>query len=261
MLLKFMISRILAICAVAVLFLPGKVHAQLIPCKTPGSAEELKIYIDDVRFKDATVPKALRSRLELLRNTLQQNLSATVTDQASVKLCTDRFPTDPSEFDTMQIDALNNQRVVLEVWASLPGQSGGRGEIGFVLVPAKSVVTPVVFVAREDLNGDVLKLVKKSRELQAFAPVVLGTRHYKNEEYESAVRFLCEGESKLQLALSGANATTTTPEQKTFMDREKTLLAQVQSMVDDSIRKAKATGQPQYAALSPGAGGRYSCPK
>ena len=261
MLLRLMISHILVAGAVAMLFRPGIVHAQLIPCKMPGSAEELKIYIDDVRVKDASVPRALRSRLELLRTTLQQNLSATVTDQASVKLCTDRFPTDPSEFNSTQIDSLNNQRVVLEVWASLPGQSGGQGEIGFVLVPAKSVVTPVVFVAREDLNGDVLKLVKKSRELQAFAPVVLGTRHYKNEEYESAVRFLCEGESKLQLALKGSNDPAASPEQKAFVDREKALLAQVQSMVDDSIRKAKATGLPQYGALSPAADGKYGCPK
>jgi hypothetical protein len=65
----------------------GSLHAQLIACSMPGTAQEFKVYLDDVRAKSDTVPPRLRERLKSLAQSLQDNLSVAVSDRAALKRC------------------------------------------------------------------------------------------------------------------------------------------------------------------------------
>jgi hypothetical protein len=252
--------RITGFCVVLLYFFCAKpVRAQLIACSMPGTPEEFKVYLDDVRPLTKTVPPRLRARLDSLARSLQENLKVAVNGRAALKLCDKRFPLDVSEFTT-QVDELDHMRVVLEIWGALGGANGDEGELGFVLVPARSLLNPVVFVAKDDFKGPMLELVKKYIELGAFVPVVLGTTFYQNDQFEDAISPLCEGETKLQVAIAKQGASQT-PEQKAFVQHEKDLLVHVQTMVNVSLKKLKNAGKPQYKALTPDAGGNFSCPK
>jgi hypothetical protein len=235
-------------------------HAQLIACSMPGTAQEFKVYLDDVRAKPGTVPPPLlQERLKNLAQSLQDNLSVAVSDRAALKRCNNRFPQDVSDFDN-QIDSLDHMRVVLEIWGTLGGNNGKDGELGFVLVPARSMLSPAVFVVKDDFSGPMLQLVKKYIELGAFVPVVLGTNLYQIGQFEDSVSPLCEGQKKLEVALAKLPPSPT-PDQKSLAEHEKQLLGKVREMVDDALKQAKASGKPQYKDLAPESDGHFSCPK
>jgi hypothetical protein len=231
--------------------------AQLIDCTMPGSPDEYKIYVDDVRFPGSNVPPRLRSRAQYLRTALFNELSNSWQDHASVKLCDRRFPNDAAEFDDTQVGSLNNLRVVLEVWTAIDDVAAADGEFGFVLVPERSILPPAVFVVRDRFQGDVNSILRRNKELQAFAPIVLGTRLYQNQSYINALQFLCEGHTQLQSTVlrqgSGPNSQ--------LLQRERDLLAKLDTVIDDSYKQAKASGEPQFSALTPDLNGQYTCPK
>lgn len=237
----------------------SSLHAQLIACSMPGTATEFKVYLDDVRAKSDTVPPRLRERLKSLAQSLQDNLSIAVSDRAALKRCSNRFPQDVSDFDN-QINSLDHMRVVLEIWGALGGTNGNEGELGFVLVPARSLVSPAVFVVRDDFSKEMLQQVKKYIQLGAFVPVVIGANLYQIGEYEDSVSPLCEGQKKLEGALAKQPANPTL-NQTTLADHEKRLMAKVREMVDDALRHVKSSGKPQYKDLTPDPDGRFSCPK
>src|ERR1041385_3585117 len=248
------------ICASFVLLgCTSSLHAQLISCSMPGTATEFKVYLDDVRAKSDTVPPRLRERLKSLAQSLQDNLSVAVSDRAALKRCSNRFPQDVSDFDN-QIASLDHMRVVLEIWGALSGTNGKDGELGFVLVPAHSIMNPAVFVVKDDFSGPMLQLVKKYIELGAFVPVVLGTNLYQIGQFEDSVSPLCEGQKKLEVALAKFPPSPT-PDQKSLAEHEKQLLGKVRDMADDALKHAKASGKPQYRDLTPEEDGHISCPK
>lgn len=231
--------------------------AQLIDCTMSGSPDEYKIYVDDVRLPASNVPPRLRNRAQYLRTALFNELSNSWQDHASVKRCDRRFPNDAAEFDDTQVGSLNNLRVVLEVWTAIDDVAAADGEFGFVLVPARSMIPPAVFVVKDKSQGDVNLILKRNKELQAFAPIVLGTRLYQNHSYIDALQFLCQGHTQLQSTVlrqaSGANSQ--------LLRREKDLLVTLDAVIDDSYKQAKASGGPQFAAITPDPNGQYTCPK
>lgn len=254
------LKSIFRVCASLLLLgCAGSLHAQLIACSMPGTAEEFKVYLDDVRAKSDTVPPRLRERLKSLAQSLQDNLSVAVSDRAALKRCSNRFPQDISDFNN-QIDSLDHMRVVLEIWGALGGVNGNEGELGFVLVPARSMLSPAVFVVKDDFSGPMLQLVKKYIELGAFVPVVLGTNLYQIGQFEDSVSPLCEGQKKLEVALAKLPPSPA-PDQKSLAEHEKQLLGKVRDMVDDALKQAKDSGKPQYKNLVPEADGHFSCPK
>ena len=100
--------------------------------------------------------------------------------------------------------------------------------------------------------------MKKNKQLQAFAPIVLGTRFYKNEEYPQALPMLCQGHTQLQAAISSR----VSQDDPQLVQREKELLARLDDVIDDAYRQARASGDPQFAALSPDENThRFNCPK
>lgn len=234
---------------------PSFSRAQLKSCSMPGSASEYKIYVDDVRFPTSTVPLRLRKRADFLRNAFFNDLSSTLQDRASIKRCDGRFPLDTSDFDDTQVDSLNDLRVVLEMWTAVRDQVTADGEFGFVLVPARSFAPPAVFVVKDNFQRDVNSILKRNKQLQAFAPVVLGTRYYQNHSYLDALPLLCQGRTQLQAMISGP------PQEAPLLQKEKDLLGKLDEVIDDSYRQEKASGEAQFAALSPDDDGRYRCPK
>jgi hypothetical protein len=231
--------------------------AQLRDCTTPGSPDEYKIYVDDVRLPSSNIPARLRSRAQYLRNALFNELNNSWQDDASVKRCDGRFPNDVAEFDDTQVGSLNNLRVVLEVWTAIDDVAAADGEFGFVLVPTRSILPPGVFVVKDKFEGDVNVILKRNKELQAFAPIVLGTRLYQNHSYIDALQFLCKGHTQLQSTVSRQASSSNSQ----LLQRERDLLAKLDVVIDDSYKEAKASGEPQFAALSPDLSGQYTCPK
>jgi len=234
---------------------PCRLHGQLIDCSMRGSAEEFKIYVDDVRVPDTGVPRLLRQRANFVHDAFFNDLNSALQDQASVKLCKGRFPLEKSDYDDTQVDSLNNLRVVLEVWTAIEDQTTANAEFGFVLVPARSIAPPAVFVVKDNLKRDFNSILKRNKQLQAFAPVVLGTRYYQNHSYPDALPLLCQGRTQLQALISGPS------QDAQLLQREKDLLGRLDDIIDDSYRKAKASDAPQFAALTPDENNRYSCPK
>ena len=128
-----------------------------------------------------------------LFDTFLRDLNVTLQDQASAKRCLGRKPREKSEYDDAQINSLDNLRVVMEVWGAIENQSTGDGEFGFVLVPTRSIAPPAVFVVKDNFNGKLDSILKRNKQRQAFAPVVLGTRYYQNHNYLEALPLLCQG--------------------------------------------------------------------
>jgi hypothetical protein len=214
------------------------------------------MYVDDVRFPQSSVPPRLRNRAKYLRNALFNELSNSWEGRASVQRCDRRFPNNPGEFDDTQVGSLNNMRVVLEVWTAINDVAEADGEFGFVLVPTRSIIPPV-FVVKDKFQGDVNSILKRNQELQAFAPIVLGTRLYQNHGYIDALQFLCQGHTQLQSTVLRHSSTPNS----LLSQREKELLTQLDAVIDDSYRQAKASGEAQYSALSPDSSGKYKCPE
>ena len=235
---------------------PLWLRAQLIDCSMSGSAEEYKIYVDDVNVPPGVeVPKVLLKRANLLRDTFLRDLNVTLQDQASAKRCLGRKPREKSEYNDAQINSLDNLRVVMEVWGAIENQSTGEGEFGFVLVPTRSIAPPAVFVVKDNFNGKLDSILKRNKQRQAFAPVVLGTRYYQNHKYLDALPLLCQGRTQLQVMISEPGSDSQ------LVQRGKNLIAKLDGVIDDSYRQAKASGEPQFAALTPDENDRYSCPK
>jgi hypothetical protein len=250
------LSKIFSVLLAGVVALaaPCFLQGQLISCSTPGSTDEYKIYVDDVRLPAAGVSLRLRKRADFLRNAFLADLNNTLQDRAAVKRCNGRFPLDKSDFTDTQVDSLSNLRVVLEVWTAIEDQATAAGEFGFVLVPARSIAPPAVFVVKDNFQRDVNSILKRNKQLQAFAPVVLGTRYYQNQKYLEALPLLCQGHTQLQAVIAA-------PQDAQLLQREKDLLGRLDDIIDDSYRKAKASGEPQFAALTPDGTHRYNCPK
>jgi hypothetical protein len=224
-------------------------------CADPGPPEAYKIYVDEVRILGNPVSSVeTQQKLQSIRKFLSDNLKVSAGENASVRDCGKRFPSDASDFDKPEFDGLENLRVVLEVWGVLEDPSRGSGTIGFALVPARPLIPPAVYVLP---SANLLNSFRQGKQMSAFAPLVLGIRHYQNKKHADAVPLLCGGAQQLEAVLSGQNALGDPP----FRARQQALLKKVKEVTDSAIREArKAPGSP-FALLSPGSDGTFACPQ
>jgi hypothetical protein len=224
-------------------------------CADPGSPEAYKIYVDEVRTPDNRASNTqTQQKLRSVHNFLFTNLKISAGENASVRDCGARFPSDASDFDKLEFDGLENLRVVLEVWGVLEDPARGSGAIGFALVPARPLTPPAVYVVP---STNLLNSLRQGKQLSAFAPLVLGIRHYQNKRYADAVPLLCGGAQQLDAVLSGQNALG----DPAFRFRQQELLKKVKEVTDIAIREARKTPGSRFALWSPANDGTFACPQ
>ncbi len=224
-------------------------------CADPGPPEAYKIFVDEVRIPGNPVSSVkTKQKLQSIRKFLSDNLKVSAGENASVRDCGKRFPSDASDFDEPEFDGLENLRVVLEVWGVLEDPSRGSGTIGFALVPARPLIPPAVYVLPSD---NLLNSFRQGKQMSGFAPLVLGIRHYQNKKHADAVPLLCGGAHQLEAVLSGQSALGDTA----FRARQQALLKKVKEITDSAIREARKVPGSPFALLSPAGDGTFACPQ
>ncbi len=249
-------SRFHLTCGFAMLLLSCCAEAQLIPCSSVGGTGPYKIFVDEVKTLSGTPasPTLLKS-LSGLRDFLVTDLNTLTAGQASVRRCNDRFPQDPGDFDDAELNSLDNLRVLLEVWGAVQDPVRERGILGFVLVPARPLAPPAVYVVRRD-GRDFLAQAKRGTELRVFAPLALGIRAYQNRRYEESVPLLCQGAHELDTLLKKPASAADAP----LRADQQTLLTKVRTVIDDAITRARSNPESRYMLLRPAPDNRFACP-
>jgi len=230
-------------------------HAQLTNCMDPGPRDAFKIFVDEVRVTDGSSGSAsLQAKLQTIHTFLSENLKHSSGDIGSVRDCGKRHPNDPSDFNSTELDQLDNMRVVLEVWGVVDGPAKKSGSLGFALVPAHSIAPPAVYVIP---SADLLNSLTQGKQLSAFAPLVFGISQFQNGNYASAVPLLSAGTQQLSFVITGQSALGNAP----FLSRLQELQKKIREMTDKSIREAKKAPGSRYGPLTPSGDGTYVCPQ
>jgi hypothetical protein len=198
---------------------------------------------------------ALQKQTSGLRDFIVENLRTMSRGRAFVIPCRGRFPQDATEYTDGEFDSLDNLRVLLEVWGSVDDPVGGRGSLGFVLVPARSVAPPALFVVRRS-GRDFLSQAQQGAVLEMFAPIAIGIHDYQNRKFEDAVPNLCEGINKLQDSVNSSRLAN----DLAALEEQNKLLIAVRRVVSDAIRQARSDSRSRYQLVSPGSDGQFPCP-
>ena len=229
---------------------------QLISCTAATGGSAYKIFVDDVRSVSSTpASPAQTKKMGGLRDFIVENLRTMSKGRASVAPCAGRFPSDASVFTDDEFDSLDRLRVLLEVWGAVEDPVREQGALGFVLVPARQVSPPAVFVFRRT-GGSFLSQADQGAKLQVFTPVVLGLIDYQNLKYEDAIPNLCQGQHKLTDIINSADPNA---DPQSLTDQKK-LLSELRRIISDAITKGRSDPGSRYQLLKPGADHTFSCP-
>jgi hypothetical protein len=230
-------------------------QSKFINCADPGPPEVYKIYVDKVRASNGQATSAQTDqKLRTIRRFLWDNLRLSAGENASVRDCGTRFPSDATDFDDREFDGLDNMRVVLEVWSVLEDPARGSGTIGLALVPARPLLPPAVYMVP---SANLLSSLRQAKQVSAFAPLVLGIRNFQNRKYKESVPLLCAGAQQLAAVLKGQNALG----DPAFRTRQEGLQKKIKEITNTAIREAKRTPGTRYDLLEPGNDGEFACPQ
>jgi hypothetical protein len=193
--------------------------AQMRPC--PGVAGPgQKVLIDDIDGAQSVVLGLLKQRidaglakLQLETRAASPSGAASGVDAVRVRAvrCSDRHPADSAAFTPAIARELNNNEVVLEVWAEtapLPATEapGLRALVGYALVPLRHYVPTsaqgVVIVESKassvDSPADLLALLDQSGTLAIYTAVGSGVRLLYAEDFDQARTQLCLALARLE---------------------------------------------------------------
>ena len=190
----------------------GPCHAQLRPC--PGTTDPgRKVLVDDIDGAQSVVLSLLRQRVDAALAKLQVETRATQPAGAASGVdvvrvhalrCSERHPADGSSFTPAITRELNNNEVVLEVWAAttpLPATEGPgqRALVGYALVPLRHYVPAspqgVVIIESKasslDTPENLLALLDQSGALALYTAVGSGVRSLFADDFDQARTQLC----------------------------------------------------------------------
>jgi hypothetical protein len=180
------------------------------PCQPPDAA--YKIFFDPVRPFDTDSPPGGVKRLRgYLSTSLKRHLESLRVERPELLPvpCALRAP-ESSDFDSNQVEWLNNRKVVMELWGTIDdaGKKKYDANVNVAVIPA-SVVTlaksnpPVIFTltqrVRESATPDeLLDVFKEYRQVSAYALIGVGLRAKEEPNWDSAYDYLCKGKAELQ---------------------------------------------------------------
>ena len=240
--------------------------AQLRPC-VGASEPGQKLLVDDISGVQSGALTVLEQRIDAALAKLQLETRAALPASAAgvpvnrvrALRCVQRRPAGRSAFTEAMARELNNNEVVLEVWAEtvpLPAAEGPgfQAIVGYALVPLRHYVPGsaqgVVTVERKaksvDSAGDLLALLDQSGALSIYAAVGSGVRFFFAEDYDQARTQLCQALTRLERIRTPS-----------LDDTE--LIRVVRTMSQDVVQKARAN--PAYRGdLRVGAPGNCTLP-
>jgi hypothetical protein len=193
--------------------------AQLRPCS--GAAEPgQKVLVDDISGAQSVVLSLLKQRIDAALVKLQLEsraagpsgaASGVEVERVRALRCSERHPSDGSAFTTAIARELNNNEVVLEVWAETtplpPAEGPGlRALVGYALVPLRHYVPTsaqgVVIVESKapsvDSPADLLALLDQSGTLAIYTAIGSGVRFLFADDFDQARTQLCLALSRLE---------------------------------------------------------------
>lgn len=212
--------RAIGICAAVLAGLfAAPCMAQMRPCQ--GAAEPgQKVLVDDISGAQSMVLGLLEQRIDAALAKLQietrsaqpaAGASGVEVGRVRALRCSQRRPPDSSAFTTAIARELNNNEVVLEVWAetaALPAAEGPgfRALVGYALVPLRHYVPTsaqgVVIVESKarsvDSPADLLALLDQSGTLAIYTAIGSGVRSLYAEDFDQARTQLCLALSRLE---------------------------------------------------------------
>jgi hypothetical protein len=155
---------------------------------------------------------AALARLQLeTRAALPASAAGVEVQRVRAVRCVQRRPSGRAAFTEAIARELNNNEVVLEVWAEtvpLPAAEGPgfQAVVGYALVPLRhyqprspqGVITVERKARSVDSAGDLLALLDQSGALAIYAAVGSGLRLFHAEDYDQARTQLCQALSRLE---------------------------------------------------------------
>src|SRR3954451_8307294 len=148
---------------------PARALPTLGPCQVSTDPNSYKILLDDITNPDGTTAPEMPALRFAIERAIQQLKTDTALPVTVVR-CPERLPQDPADFSKSLSQALNTQRVVLEIWGTMTASAAGatrrRAAVGYALIPIRfyefSTGQPPGAFLRErtaPASGDVLELV------------------------------------------------------------------------------------------------------
>lgn len=213
-------ARILA-CAFLFLFGAGSARAQLISCAGAAQGPGLKVLLDEIYYTSATPPAAgstvSMDRLQFRILTQLEKIVEEMEMRPDVVPCAGRKPRGANDFNEAQVDQLNGQGVVLEVWGSVDSSTAAAGSpaevarVGYALIPTRFYehfrksppkVQGVHLAEYSSPSGSAASVLEQSSELQAFTALGIGMKALKaNGDYDQARKYFCKAELLLRAEL------------------------------------------------------------
>lgn len=141
------------------------------------------------------------------------------------------------------------------MWGAVQDPVRGLGILGFVIVPARPLAPPAVYMVRRD-GPDFLAQARRGTELRVFATLALGIRAYQNRSYEQSVPMLCQGAYELDALLKKPASASDAP----VRSEQQTLLTKVRTIISDAIRQAQSNPGSRYMLLRPASDNTFACP-
>jgi hypothetical protein len=203
-------ATLLALALVA----PPAARAQLADCPSiQRVAQDYVVVLSNVSALGTpagTDLNVLRSRLLFKLETSEETLKLTGEKRGLRHAdCPNRKPTDGSEFDARAVDALNSEKVVLELWGTVVPASGGGAKpalrMNFAVIPLLKLGGTVdgrvhVSIPREGAaNLDELAelLAQGTSEVDGLASLAVGLRYLRDGRFDTSLRLLCEAQAHL----------------------------------------------------------------
>jgi hypothetical protein len=206
-----MVEMIRPALLVALLFAPGMASAQArLDCpQLGGVSDAYKIVLDDLSLPaDAGVAAAKLNKIKSqLAFTLSVQIQEFLSDVDSKQIkpgigldlinCENRKPSPGgAEFNPQRVRALNDNRVVVELWGNLlvpeaDEPDAAHALIGYIIPPVMHYLPGGLTLGRFSVRypksgGDAAVALQKLPEASAFAMVGLGLKAYKAKKYDVA---------------------------------------------------------------------------
>jgi hypothetical protein len=203
---------------VAALSIAPACVGQMTQCDAESNGVNYKVLVDEVQYATATAIGPALS-IELIRSTvegalekLRRGVLSRTGPQGTVLYlnCTNRHPSSPSLFDDgLLVRNMAANHIILEFWGTLFPLGGGQHkfDIYYVLFPVASLTPPApsgIKSTEKIMNSkptpDEIRtyLIDARADLPAYFTVAAGTQAYADRNWDQAVRFLCEGRTRLK---------------------------------------------------------------
>ncbi len=220
------LSLFLACLALWAVASPDASAQQLSSCPKPSGGRTFIVYLDEIYHEDPAAAGAARVSMNRLKYRLDSQLDSFIEDASlrpEIILCTGRKPSGESDFNREQVDALNVQNVVLEIWGRMEGVANDQVILmGYAVIPLRfyehfekgSASVRGVYVNEVGLGtGSAIDVLERNSDLRAYSLLGIGVKSLRVKQYGAALSAFC----KASLHLSEGPPSTWSADRKALI--------------------------------------------